>query len=424
LTRVVIKLHLSPNYKIIPMLTKCCFASFLLVSLSSTAQYKNDNVLYKTVDPEDLCTALQKNKGYLLLDVRSKGEYEDTSAFTSLNIGHLKGAQNISVRELDKRLGEIDGPKDRPIYVYCSHSQRSRRASKLLADSGYTNVFNINAGMTSLYYSNAGKKECIKSLVETKNQYRMIGANNLCEKLSGNKKIFLLDVRPDSAFRHITTDPKLNAYGAIRNTVNIPLAKLETNLSLVPKDKEVIITDLFGGDAAKAAVLLQAQGYKNVSVLIEGIERLLSADPKDVACRQQWYQSPVSYQVMGTSEFGRYTLSNKDYLLLDIRSEEAFANKHKDSFRNVGHLQNAINIPSAEISNRINELEKYKGKDVFVYGFSSDVDSYAAANTLSKLGYKVTVINGGLFNFRWSAANQKDKDYLRQMVVDVPEANL
>lgn len=165
-------------------------------------------------------------------------------------------------------------------------------------------------------------------------------------------------------------------------------------------------------------------GYNNVTVLIEGIDRLLSTDSKEVPCLNQLYQSPVKFKVSSTAEFGRFALANKDYLLLDIRSKESFENKHKDAFRNVGHLKNAINIPFIELNNRLKELENLHTKDVFVYGFSSDVDSYSAANLLSGLGYKVTVINGGIFNFRWSAANHKDKDHLRQMVVDVPESNL
>src|SRR5689334_13711449 len=116
----------------------------LVISIAAKGQFKNDNVLYKTVDPADLCSTLEKNKGYILLDVRSSPEYADTSTSASLNLGHLKGARNIDIGQLGKRLSEIKEYKDQPVFVYCSHSQRSRRASKMLADSGYTNVFNIN----------------------------------------------------------------------------------------------------------------------------------------------------------------------------------------------------------------------------------------------------------------------------------------
>ncbi|NJO25977.1 MAG: rhodanese-like domain-containing protein [Bacteroidia bacterium] len=114
------------------------FVFILMIAAMQTAaaQFRNDNVLYKTVYLQELCKTLQENPGYTILDVRSKGEYEDTSSSSTLNLGHIKGAMNININELPVRWKEISGMKDKPVFVYCTHSQRSRRASKLLADSG------------------------------------------------------------------------------------------------------------------------------------------------------------------------------------------------------------------------------------------------------------------------------------------------
>lgn len=406
------------------MLKKFFPAILLLLGFSATGQYKNDNVLYKTIDPFDLCMLLQKNSGYLLLDVRTAGENEDTSAYGP-NIGHLKGAKNIDVRELGSRLSEIKAYKDQPVFVYCSHSQRSRRASTMLADSGFTHVFNINGGMTAIYYTNAIENDCFRSLVETKNKYATISAIDLCDKLSEkNNNFFVLDVRSDSAFKHISTDPKTNAYGIIRQSVNIPLENLEMKLSAIPKDKEIIVTDLYGSDAALAASLLKEKGFSNVSALIEGISRLLSTDENDLPCKGQLYQSPVSYRIMSTVDFGQFTRSNTDYLLLDIRTADEFASKHKDYWRNIGHLKNAVNIPLPDIDKRIVELEAYKNNQIIIYSFSGTPEAFAAADNLSRKGFKkLNVLNSGLFNIRWTAANHKDMEYLKDLVTDVPEVN-
>ncbi|MBL4845770.1 MAG: hypothetical protein JKY65_09605 [Planctomycetes bacterium] len=45
--------------------------------------------------------------GALLVDVRTRGEYER---------GHLEGALNLPVGELEARLAEL--PRDRPLVVY------------------------------------------------------------------------------------------------------------------------------------------------------------------------------------------------------------------------------------------------------------------------------------------------------------------
>jgi phage shock protein E len=66
-------------------------------------------------------------KGALLLDVRSPEEFQS---------GHLQGAVNIPVQELDARMGEV-GPKERAVVVYCRSGMRSGRAAELLKRAGY-----------------------------------------------------------------------------------------------------------------------------------------------------------------------------------------------------------------------------------------------------------------------------------------------
>lgn len=406
------------------MLSKSLFYAFLFISFSVTAQYKNDNVLYKTINPDELCGTLEKNSGYLLLDVRSPGEFSDTSQYSGLNIGHLRSAKNINVRELGNRLTEISSYKNQPVFVYCSHSQRSRRASKMLADSGFTNIFNINGGMTSLYYTNASQKGCLQGLLETNNKYRIISAIDLCNKLAGKNDVYVLDVRSDSAFRHISTDVQDNAYGYIKGSFHIPLDQLSVKLKEIPKDKDIVVVDLGGIDASKAALLLKEKGFERVSFLIEGIDRLLDTDEAELACKKDWYISPVPYHIMSTKEFGRFTKANTGYLLLDVRDTASFANRHKDSFRNVGRLKNAVNIPSSEINARLNELARYKDKQIIIYGFGGDHECYNTANLLTQNGFtKLNILTNGLFDVRWTAANIKGQAYLKELVTDVPEIN-
>src|SRR5689334_9026552 len=105
--------------------------AFLLVAITADAQFKADNVKYTTVFPQELCKALMANQGYTLLDVRSEGEFDDTlSSSEDLNIGHLRNAVHIDIRQLPQRWKELLAYKDKPLFIYCSHSQRSRRASR------------------------------------------------------------------------------------------------------------------------------------------------------------------------------------------------------------------------------------------------------------------------------------------------------
>jgi len=73
--------------------------------------------------------------GGLLLDVRSPSEF---------NSGHLEGALNIPVGELQSRLKEL-GSTDRSIVVYCASGMRSRSAQKLLQDNGFSQVHDLGS---------------------------------------------------------------------------------------------------------------------------------------------------------------------------------------------------------------------------------------------------------------------------------------
>lgn len=61
---------------------------FISLSANSQLPFKNDS-LYKTVYAKELCNLMAKHPDLLFVDVRSAGEYSDTSQYTSLNLGHI-----------------------------------------------------------------------------------------------------------------------------------------------------------------------------------------------------------------------------------------------------------------------------------------------------------------------------------------------
>ncbi|MFI5370210.1 MAG: rhodanese-like domain-containing protein [Candidatus Eisenbacteria bacterium] len=73
--------------------------------------------------------------GARLLDVRTAAEFA---------AGHLPGAVNIPLQELDRRVREL-GPKDAGIVVYCLSGHRSQRAHGMLVAGGFTAVHDLGA---------------------------------------------------------------------------------------------------------------------------------------------------------------------------------------------------------------------------------------------------------------------------------------
>lgn len=108
---------------------------------------KKSTVVFKNIQPKDLCGYLAKHPGVVVLDVRSKKEYEGRSF---PDYGTLKNAINIPIDELDSRLSELSAYKNKEIIVYCSHSKRSSRASYTLTQNGFANVTNMAGGLSEL----------------------------------------------------------------------------------------------------------------------------------------------------------------------------------------------------------------------------------------------------------------------------------
>ena len=118
------------------------------------ALVKKSAVTFKTIQPTEICDYISKHPDVVLLDVRTKEEFEGKR---NPDFGTLKNAINIPVQELENHLADISNLKNKEIIVYCSHSHRSPRASYILTQNGFTNVTNMAGGM-SVMNDNSCKK--------------------------------------------------------------------------------------------------------------------------------------------------------------------------------------------------------------------------------------------------------------------------
>ncbi len=77
-------------------------------------------------------------KDVQLVDVRSEEEY---------NRGHIDDAININIANKERFTSEIQKlDKTKPIYIYCHSGVRSRRASRLIKELGFTSIYDFTGG--------------------------------------------------------------------------------------------------------------------------------------------------------------------------------------------------------------------------------------------------------------------------------------
>ncbi|MEO8590546.1 MAG: rhodanese-like domain-containing protein [Flavobacteriales bacterium] len=375
----------------------------LLVAPAAQAQFEGDNVRYRTISWEELPAALAKSPKALIIDVRTPGEYSDTSHWASRNLGHLKGARNIDHREVGRRLNEFPD-HDQPIYLYCSHSSRSRKVGNMLVDSGYTNVINVNGGM-SRYWNEVDRLSMMDGLIERSAGYGIINAQRLCDMRS-SRPVFLLDVRADSLVLPGKKPEWVSAYGAMKGATHIPIERLMGSDAELPRDRPIVVVGAYTADAAKAATALIAQGHKDVHVLFNGLEGMIDVSDARCPCKKEIWSSEAPYSAMGLDRLDTLALLSGKQVMIDIRPKEEYEGTAEDDWMNMGRVRRATHIAATELHEKIASAGIAKTTPLVLIGRGLDEDLFDAARTLTDLGYaNVTILTAGIWGVRWEAHN-------------------
>ena len=99
----------------------------LVLLLTACAQAAS----YEQITQEEAKQIMETTNGYILLDTRTREEYDQ---------GHIPGALLIPHTEIAQRVEEELPDQDQVILVYCRSGNRSKQASEVLVELGYTNV--------------------------------------------------------------------------------------------------------------------------------------------------------------------------------------------------------------------------------------------------------------------------------------------
>ena len=104
---------------------------FLVALLLAGCAAPVEEITYRQVNMDEAITMMEEGSGYIILDVRTPGEFEEK---------HIPGAINVA----NETIGTDEIPelpdKDQLILVYCRSGNRSKQASEKLVALGYTNI--------------------------------------------------------------------------------------------------------------------------------------------------------------------------------------------------------------------------------------------------------------------------------------------
>ena len=98
---------------------------------AAASDAKEQGTAFQRVSSDEAAKMMAAEKGYIVLDVRTAGEYAG---------GHIPNAINVPNESINTTPPKELPDKNQRIFVYCRSGARSQQAAQKLADMGYTNI--------------------------------------------------------------------------------------------------------------------------------------------------------------------------------------------------------------------------------------------------------------------------------------------
>ena len=129
------------------MIKKLLILSLLVSSLFAQVDLRTAT-LYKADINSQRAYNMQQ-KGALLVDIRTKREFADSHAKGSINIPlfYAKNGQRVVNQQFIIQMRELMQNKlEQNLILICRSGSRTKLGANVLAQNGFTNVFNIKEG--------------------------------------------------------------------------------------------------------------------------------------------------------------------------------------------------------------------------------------------------------------------------------------
>jgi uncharacterized membrane protein YdjX (TVP38/TMEM64 family)/rhodanese-related sulfurtransferase len=92
------------------------------------------------IEASDLADRLDRDPGPIVVDVRGPDEFRGA-------LGHLRGARNIPLDDLQRRISELGEFRERELALVCRTQIRSAKAAALLKNAGFADARVLRGGM-------------------------------------------------------------------------------------------------------------------------------------------------------------------------------------------------------------------------------------------------------------------------------------
>ena len=92
------------------------------------------------VTPAKAIRLMNNNDDVLIIDLRTAADYKT---------GHIKGAKSSPLADFAKDVVNYSSYKDKPVLIYCNSGNTATRAVKLLKNTGFEKINNLEGGIAA-----------------------------------------------------------------------------------------------------------------------------------------------------------------------------------------------------------------------------------------------------------------------------------
>lgn len=223
----------------------------------------------------------------------------------------------------------------------------------------------------------------------------------------GNEIMDLYNINPDAFLLVDMRSADSYAEGHAEGAVNIPFAEIGNKLNVLPLDKQVYFVCYSGQTSAQATAVANLVGVEAFSFLSgmnfgwsddlvleteenaipEAVERELT-DKEQIVWDAATKYFADGNKIISSEDLMDLVEDNPDMItILDIRSEEDYAE---------GHIQSAINIPYAQVGDNLESIPT--NRPVYVTCYSGQTAGIVAGG-MRIAGYNAFSVNRGMIGF-------------------------
>ena len=306
--------------------------------------------------------------GGILLDVRTKREYEARS---------IEGSVNIPIHELRNRLNEL--PKEKPILVYCEVGYRSYISTRILLQSGFNEVYELTGGYKLYEAATATTEEIVAACGSSES----IMEEYIKEKSSESDEFVIVDCSG------LACPGPLNAM--ITSLENLPENKKLKVYATDPGFKSSVEAYSKLNEAVKLLYLGKEEG-KLVATLEKTQPKIELITPikKKTRAELRGPNAPPISNISIEELYERLDTEDEPPLLIDVRTPQEYYG---------GHIKGTKLLPLGELINNTDVINDFKDKEIVSICHSGS-RSMMAAQILERVGFKdIRNLTGGMMTW-------------------------